>query len=68
MPKGPGYTLLASQCVKKNTPGSRDFYFYNQQNQESHGGLPHRQTPFVPHVLRYEPSKALEKPGNVVTK
>ena len=35
---------------------------HNQRNQESHGGLPHRQTPFVPHVLRYAPSKALEKP------
>ena len=33
----------------------------NPHNQESHGGLPHRQTPFVPHVLRYAPSKALEK-------
>ena len=35
---------------------------YNQHNQESHGGLPHRQTPFVPHVLRYAPSKVIEKP------
>ena len=32
---------------------------YSQRKQESHGGLPHHQTPFDPHVLRYEPSKAL---------
>ena len=35
---------------------------YNQHKQESHGGLPHHQTPFVPHVFRYELSKALGKP------
>ena len=35
---------------------------HNQHNQESHGGLPHRRTLFVPHVLRYTPCKALEKP------
>ena len=34
---------------------------YNQHNQESHSGLPHRQTSFVPHGLRYAPSKAHEK-------
>ena len=38
------------------------FSGYNQHNLESHAGLPHRQTPFVPHLLRYAPSKALEKP------
>ena len=36
--------------------------FYKQRNQESHGGLPYRQTPFVSHVLRYAPSKAIGKP------
>ena len=35
---------------------------YNQHKQESHGGLPHRQTSVVPHVLRYAPSKSIEKP------
>ena len=41
---------------------------YNQRKQESHGGLQHCQTPFVPHVLRCAPSKAHEKPCNSVIK
>ena len=41
---------------------------YNQHKQESHGGLPHRQTPFVPHVLRFEPSKPLQMPLTIVIK
>ena len=69
-------THRAKNTIKTNprrthaaaTPNAWSLTSYNQHNQESHGGLPHRQTPFVPHVVRYAPSKALEKPRNCVIK
>ena len=50
---------LVAPCLERPGAARLDD---NQHNQESHGGLPHRQTHFVPNVLRYAPSKALEKP------
>ena len=55
----PGSGVQTLQC---NILSNGTIFTYNQQNQESHGGSPHRQTPFVAHVLRYAPSKAHEKP------
>ena len=45
--------LCTSQALAHHT--------HNQHNQESYGGLPHRQMSSVPHVVRYAPSKAIGK-------